>query len=74
MKTILTAVIALIGKNLSKVICSLCDVAKAFFQYKSNDAQNKIEERNQKKEEEYEKKVDDVTKNGDIEDLLNLKR
>jgi len=36
--------------------------------------QDKIEEREQKKQEEYEKKVDEVTKDGTIEDLLNLKR
>ena len=73
-KTILTLVLKLVGNNLSKIICSICDVAKSFFQFKKASIQNKIDEREQKQKEEYEKNVDKVTKDGTIEDLLNLKR
>lgn len=74
MKTILLNVISLFRSNLAKVICSICDAIKAFFQYKHDSIKNKKEEKEQKQKEEYEKKVDTVTKDGTIEDLLNLKR
>lgn len=71
---LLQTIIAAIGKQLAKVICSICDMAKSFFQFKKASIQNKIEEREQKRKEQYEKQVDEVTNNGTIEDLLNLRK
>lgn len=74
MKTIILSLLSLLGNSLAKVICAVCSTVQSFFQYKKTNIQNKIEEREQKKKEEYEKKVDEVTKDGTIEDLLNLRR
>lgn len=74
MKKILDIILKLFGSNLSKAFCSACDAVKSFFAYKKTDIQNKIDEKNNKKEEEFCKKVDDVTNKGTLDDLLDLKR
>lgn len=73
-KTILELLIKLFGNNLSKIIVSTLDTLKSFFSYKSQVLNNKISETQQKKQEEYEKKVDEVVDNGTLNDLLNLRK
>lgn len=73
-KTILELLIKLFGNNLSKIIVSTLETLKSFFSYKSQILNNKISETQQKKQEEYEKKVDEVVDNGTLNDLLNLRK
>lgn len=73
-KTILELLIKLFGNNLSKIIVSTLETLKSFFSYKSQVLNNKISETQQKKQEEYEKKVDEVVDNGTLNDLLNLRK
>lgn len=73
-KTILELLIKLFGNNLSKIIVSTLETLKSFFSYKSQVLNNKISETQQKKQEEYEKKVDEVVNNGTLNDLLNLRK
>lgn len=73
-KTILELLIKLFGNNLSKIIVSTLEILKSFFSYKSQVLNNKISETQQKKQEEYEKKVDEVVDNGTLNDLLNLRK
>lgn len=73
-KTILELLIKLFGNNLSKIIVSTLETLKSLFSYKSQVLNNKISETQQKKQEEYEKKVDEVVDNGTLNDLLNLRK
>lgn len=73
-KTILELLIKLFGNNLSKIIVSTLETLKSFFSYKSQVLNNKISETQQKKQKEYEKKVDEVVDNGTLNDLLNLRK
>ncbi len=81
MTAIIAALLTYIKANLPVVIAQLCNVlAKAFgaikeyFLYKKVNIQNKIDEREAKEKKEYEEKVDKITTDGTLEDLLNLKR
>ena len=73
-QTILDIVVKLIGANLAKVICSVCDAVKSFFSYKKAAIDEKVNTTKEQKEAEYNEKVDKVTKDGTIDDLLDLKR
>ena len=81
MTALLTALLTYINANLPVVIASVCNVLvkafgaiKEYFLYKKVDIQNTIAEREEKEKKEYEEKVDKITTDGTIEDLLNLKR
>lgn len=73
-KTILNTVLKLLGDNLSKVILSGLEAVKSLFSYKKKVLDSKIDEKKQKQKEEYEKKVDEITKDGTIADLLDLRK
>lgn len=74
LKTILDIIVKLIGANLAKVICSACDAIKQFFLYKKAIIDEKVNTIKEQKEAEYNEKVDKVTKDGTLDDLLDLKR
>lgn len=74
MKKFLDIFLKLIGNNLSKVICSICDAIKSLFSYKKKVIETNICKEKEQKEKEYCEKIDKVTKEGTLEDLLDLKR
>lgn len=74
MKKILDIIRKTLKLDIVRILCSALDAVKSFFQYKKTNAQNKIDERNQKNEEQYCKKVDKITKDGSLDDLLDLRR
>ena len=73
----MTTILSIIGKVLSSALVqfllNVLSVAKEVFKYLNGNRQDKKEKNKQKKREEFEKQVDDVVDNKNIEDLLELK-
>ena len=73
----MTTILSIIGKALSSALVQFLlnalSVAKEVFKYLNGKRQDKKEKNEQKKKEEFEKQVDDVVDNKNIEDLLELK-
>lgn len=74
MKTILNILAKLIGNNLSKVICNCCGAVKSFFQYKRVQLEKTVQENKDAQIKELNEKIDAVTKDGTIEDLIELRK
>ena len=73
----MTTILSIIGKALSSTLVqfllNVLSVSKEVFKYLNGNRQDKKEKNEQKKREEFEKQVDDVVDNKNIEDLLELK-
>ena len=74
----MTTIISIIGKALSsaitQIVLNVLQVLKETLKYLNGKRQDKKDKNEKKEREEFERKVDDVVDNGNIEDLLEIKR
>ena len=74
----MTTIIYMIGNALSsaitQIVLNVLQVLKEALKYLNDKRQDKKDKNEKKKREEFERKVDDVVDNGNIEDLLEIKR
>ena len=68
----------MIGKALSsaiaQIVLNVLQVLKEALKYLNGKRQDKKDNNEKKEREEFERKVDDVVDNGNLEDLLEIKR
>ena len=73
----MTTIISMIGKALSsaitQIVLNVLQVLKEALKYLNGKRQDKKDKNEKKEQEEFERKVDDVVDNGNLEDLLELK-
>ena len=73
----MTTIISMIGKALSsaitQIVLNVLQVLKETLKYLNSKRQDKKDKNEKKEREEFERKVDDVVDNGNLEDLLELK-
>lgn len=74
MKSILSKITSFFGNIFGKLLISICSAISEAFKYLRLNKQEKIKKEEAKEQKEFEEKIDEVTKKGTIEDLLNLKR
>ena len=74
MLTLINVIIKFFGTQLSKIILAICNTLNSFFKYKFRVMDQKKKEEEKKITEELNKDVDKVTKNGTLDDLLNLRK
>ena len=74
----MTTIISMIGKALSsaitQIVLNVLQVLKEALKYLNGKRQDKKDMNEKKEREEFERKVDDVVDNGNLEDLLEIKR
>lgn len=74
----MTTIISIIGKALSnaitQIVLNVLQVLKEALKYLNGKRQDKKDKIEKKEREEFERKVDDVIDNGNLEDLLELRR
>ena len=59
-----------LGENVIKLFCSLVSVAGKIIDYLRDRQNNKIQQQNEEKIQEAEKKIDDACDKGGIDDLF----
>lgn len=73
----MTTIISMIGKALSsaitQIVLNVLQVLKETLKYLNSKRQDKKDMNEKKEREEFERKVDDVVDNGNLEDLLEIK-
>lgn len=74
MKSFLSKLRSFFGETLGKLLISICSAVSEAFKYLRLNKQEKIKKEEAQKQKDFEEKVDKITKEGTIEDLLNLKR
>lgn len=74
MSTIINVIIKFFGTNFSKIILAICNTLNSFFKYKFRVMDQKKKEEEKKITEELNENIDEVTKNGTLNDLLNLRK
>lgn len=74
MSTIINVIIKFFGTNFSKIILAICNTLNSFFKYKFRVMDQKKKEEEKKITEELNENIDEVTKNGTLDDLLNLRK
>ena len=74
MSTIINVIIKFFGTQLSKTIIAICNTLNSFLKYKFRVMDQKKKEEEKKIIEELHKDIDEVTKNGTLDDLLNLRK
>ena len=74
MSTIINIIIKFFGTQLSNIIFSICNTLNSFFKYKFRVMDQKKKEEEKKITEELNENIDEVTKNGTLDDLLNLRK
>ena len=74
----MTTIISMIGKALSsaiaQIVLNVLQVLKETLKYLNGKRQDKKDKIEKKEREQFEHKVDDVIDNGNLEDLLELRR
>ena len=74
----MTTIISMIGKALSsaiaQIVLNVLQVLKETLKYLNCKRQDKKDKNEKKEREQFEHKVDDVIDNGNLEDLLELRR
>ena len=74
MSTIINIIIKFFGTQLSNIIFAICNTLNSFFKYKFRVMDQKKKEEEKKITEELNENIDEVTKNGTLDDLLNLRK
>ena len=74
MNTLISAIIQVISSSLVKIILSTLSCVKEVFSYLNGKRNDKKEEQRKNDELEFQKKAEDVVKNGTIDDLPDLRR
>lgn len=74
MSTIINIIIKFFETQLSKIILAICNTLNSFFKYKFRVMDQKKKEEEKKITKELYNDIDEVTKNGTLDDLLNLRK